>query len=103
MSETRASYLVSGLNDQRLRQSTLLLFDDPAFSMPGRDDIQAIMRMYGLTGSKVAKILGVDSRAVRRWIVSEDHLSHRQMPYASWRLLLVTVGLVEQPKIDCVG
>jgi hypothetical protein len=55
--------------------------------------------MIDSTADKVAALDGMkDGRSVRRWLASEDSKTHAQIDYAAWRLLLIEVGLVEQPR-----
>lgn len=45
------------------------------------------MQKHSLTGSAVARLVGVDSRAVRRWTGGGRH-----MPWAAWTLLRILIG-----------
>lgn len=50
---------------------------------PSPERLRELMKKHGLTGSKVAEIVGVNSRTVRKWTGGE-----RGIPEPAWRLLL---------------
>ena len=83
MTETHASYETDG----GCRRNCRLPFADPSYEPPEPDDIRAILREAGLTGSQVGRLVGVDGRTVRKWTGGE-----RRIPYSAWRLLLVECG-----------
>lgn len=53
------------------------------YTPPTSDEIRALLKKRGLTGSAAAKLCGVNPRTVRRWTGGDI-----SMPYAVWRLLL---------------
>ena len=66
-------------------------FYDPEYQAPSVDDIRLLLKFNEWTGSKAARIVGVDNRTLRRWTGGE-----RPIPYSAWRLLLVYSGLVDK-------
>lgn len=99
MSEARAISSVLGL-DQDPNPATLLPFSAPDFVEPTEVDLRAVMKRFGLTGSQVASFTGIKPRNTRKWTSPKDTKSHVQIPYASWRILLITCGLVEPETIE---
>lgn len=54
--------------------------------------LRAVLSRHGLTGVRAAGLTGVDGRTVRKWISARDVATHREMPAAAWRLLLLMTG-----------
>ena len=80
-----------------LEQPCFLLHTDLKYIPPTVDDLKHVREMYGLTQIDVAKILGVSwnikgSSTVSKWESSKK--DHRQIPYAAWHLLLITLCIV---------
>lgn len=75
--------------------ATLLPFDDPAFMAPSHNDVRAVTQRYRLTGSALARVTGVTTRTVRKWLAPPGVENHAPMPYAAWRLLLIEAGIVK--------
>lgn len=74
---------------------TLRRFGDPAFKVPGAEDVRAVVRILDLTADQVADLVGMkDGRAVRRWLTAPTSKTHARIDYATWRLLLLEAGLV---------
>lgn len=97
MSETRVPYLVSGLNSGP-NKNTLLLYSDVNYTPPSFEDVRYVINnVLNLSGAKVGKLVGVDPRTVRKWTSPPTSSNHTQMPYAPWRLLLITAKLVPAP------
>ncbi len=73
------------------------------FRQPTPEELrQVIKRCYRpdggtFSGSDVADLTGTTSRTVRRWTSFGDDDTHKDIPYAAWRLLLIAAGLVEPP------
>ena len=65
-----------------------LPFYHPDYQPPTFEALRVVMKSQGWTGAKVAALVGVDSRTVRRWTGNE-----RPVPYSAWRLLLIYAGL----------
>jgi len=56
------------------------------------DEVRALLRKHGLTGSRAARICGVNPRTVRSWQSPVDSASFRPIPLSAWRLLLIVTG-----------
>lgn len=56
------------------------------------DALRGVLSRHKLTGSQAARLLGVDSRTVRRWTSPDAIDSHREMPISAWWLLLLLTG-----------
>ncbi len=67
-----------------------LLYSDPEYNSPSPAEITTVIRLTGLSSAEVGKIIGVDSRNVRRYKSGQIKI----MPYAAWRLLLLYLGQV---------
>lgn len=59
---------------------------------PTAQEIRELMNKYNLTGSKLARLVGVNPRITRYWT---SPTKPREMPYAEWMLLLVITGEIE--------
>lgn len=94
MTEDRAIYHVPG---QEVRREARLPFSDPAYTPPKPDEVRALLRKAGWTGSQAAAVVGVDGRTIRKWTGGE-----REIPYSAWRLLLIEAGfaLKGRPRLD---
>lgn len=79
--------------------ATLRLFRDPAFVAPSYCDVRIITPRHELTGSAVARIMGVTPRTVRKWLAPPNAQNHSPIPYAAWRLLLIEMGIVEPQNV----
>lgn len=97
MSETRISYLVSGLPLDP-NEKTLLLYIDPNYERPTASDLRCVIRKLGLTGSEVAGRVGVSPDNVRKWQAAPGTRNAKPIPYSAWRLLLIEAGLVPPPR-----
>lgn len=62
------------------------------YESPKAEQIKDLQKKYNLTGSTVAKIVGVDSRTVRKWTASNDAANRRSMPWSAWILLNLYIG-----------
>jgi hypothetical protein len=62
------------------------------FDVPTPDTLREFFREHKLTGSAAARIVGVDSRTVRKWTASEDADNRRAVPWSAWILLRLYVG-----------
>ncbi len=81
-------------------QPCFLLHTDEKYEPPTHEDLKHVREAYGLTQIDVAKILGVSwtkkgSSTVAKWEAPRNKFDHRQIPYAAWHLLLVTLCIVE--------
>lgn len=89
MSEAQGIYDVPGRKE--IRQGCLIPYASPGYTSPDKDEIREAIRLSGLTGSKVADLVGVKSaRTVRKWVGGEQPI-----PYAAWRLILQYIGLAQ--------
>ena len=53
-------------------------FADPRYEAPTPDEIRAVLRQAGLTGSAAGTLLGANGRTIRKWTCSEQG-----MPYSA--------------------
>lgn len=93
MTEERGVYKVEGRTEPR--RETLLPFKSQLYRAPTKDEFRSVTQTLGLTGSMVGALLGVTSRAVRKWIGGES-----EVPYSAWRLLLTHAGIAEKDPDD---
>lgn len=70
-----------------IRPQVLLDYSDPDYVSPTPSEIKHVLVSIGLSGSKAADLLGVNSRTVRKWTGGEQ-----RMPYSAWKLLLLNVS-----------
>lgn len=63
------------------------------------DALRTVLARHALTGSAAARLLGVDSRTVRRWTAPPEQPGARPMPIASWWLLLILTGETTVPEL----
>ena len=71
-----------------INPNSQLPFYHPNYQFPTFEELRVVMKSQGWTGAKVAALVGVDSRTVRRWTGNE-----RPVPYSAWRLLLIYAKL----------
>lgn len=82
--ETRATYGSS----TEIRRECLMPFAD-GWQQPSPEEVRAVLRMAGLTGSEASRLLGVsDGRTVRRWTGGDAPI-----PFAAWAMLCEVAGL----------
>lgn len=55
---------------------------------PTAEEVRALVRVAGLSGSQVAALVGSTPRKFRAWAGGEDG-----MPWAAWHVLAIYVGL----------
>lgn len=77
-----------------IQSSTKLRFDDPAYTAPKAEDLRELMRQKNLSGSTVARLVGVTPRTVRKWATRAGMPNSAEIPYAVWRLLLIETGVL---------
>lgn len=107
MTEKRARYEVGGAGGVTLqdlaRRDCARLFEDPAYRPPTPDEVDALIKLAGWSQNKAAKVAGVKfdpdkgSRTIRTWRSPKGSAGYREIPYAAWRLLLLTAGVVPAP------
>ena len=56
------------------------------------DTLRDVLARHSLTGSRAGRLLGVDSRTIRKWTAARDIANHRDMPESAWWLLLILCG-----------
>jgi len=62
------------------------------------DDVRALLRKHGITGSMAELITGVSSRTVRSWQAPTGSSSFRPIPEPAWRLLQLYTGEIDATK-----
>jgi hypothetical protein len=92
MSEPGSHYYTG--NNDRLPPEVLEVCTSNNYRPPTSNEVRILLRSKGWTGSHAARLVGVDSRAVRRWTADESAKTYHQIPYSAWRLLLLEAGLV---------
>lgn len=70
----------------------------PDYKAPTPQEVDAVIRLSGLSQRKAALVTGVrntekGSPTIRRWKAHEASDQHREIPYAAWRLLLEYAGV----------
>jgi hypothetical protein len=63
------------------------------------DTLRGILSRHGLTGAQTGRLLGVDSRTIRKWTAATDGANHRAMPASAWWLLLL---LTDELSLDAL-
>lgn len=99
MSEEPGSYRVEGRAEPRL--GTRYPLASPRYQPPTPNEFRSVTQQLNLSGAMVGRLLGVTSRAVRKWIGDES-----PVPYSAWRLLLIVAGLAledpDTPELELV-
>lgn len=62
------------------------------YETPTPEEFRAWLKAKGLTGAEAGRLVGVDSRAVRRWTSPPDTTSFREIPWSAWALLRLMMG-----------
>ena len=63
------------------------------------DALRGVLTRHALTGSQAGRLLGVDSRTIRKWTAHETITTHRNMPESAWWLLLILTGEITVPQL----
>lgn len=63
------------------------------------DTLRAVLSRHSLTGSQAGRLLGVDSRTIRKWTAAAEITTHRDMPESAWWLLLILTGEITVPQL----
>ncbi len=63
------------------------------------DALRGVLSRHALTGSSAGRLLGVDSRTIRKWTAAPDVPTHRDMPESAWWLLLILTGELTVPQL----
>jgi hypothetical protein len=105
MSEIKATYKLDNTKSIRWfkKQNFCLEFSNPDFVHPTFQDIKELRKFTGWSHSTMAEIAGINfipgngSSTIRKWCSDPASSNHaRKIPYATWRLFLITAGIVEQ-------
>jgi hypothetical protein len=59
------------------------------------DALRAVLTRHRLTGSQAGRMLGVGSRAIRKWTANREAENATTMPESAWWLLLILLGELE--------
>lgn len=71
-------------------------YSSDQYEPPTSNQVRILLKQLNLTGAEAADIVGVHSRTVRKWTADESTANHRAIPYAAWRLLLISGRLEKQ-------
>jgi len=100
--ETKAKYIVNGNPLSFIKGSACTLpYSDPEYVPPTPEQVDALIKSMGWSQIDVAQLVGVSfnpvkgSTTVRKWRTAEGQSEHRAIPYAAWRLLLISANLAE--------
>ncbi len=85
--------------DRKCVRDCILPYGHPNYKTPTPEDVRRVIEFSGLSHEEIAALLGIAytakfrSSTIRRWYsLSKD--SFRQIPYPTWRLLLIYTGAV---------
>ncbi len=72
------------------------------YEIPSSEQLREFFRIHKLTGAVVARLLGVDSRTVRKWTAHKDADNRRAIPWSAWTLLQLCTGeiTVDQYRVE---
>jgi hypothetical protein len=93
---TLPSYLEGG-ESKLIRIETPLPFSNPLYEPTTINEIRAALSHGSVTPHEAGVLLGVHTQNVESWCNGEHPI-----PYATWRLLLVSLRLVDGRGIDTV-
>ena len=105
MSEAAARYTVnrkSPITPSALKKRACSKpFSDSRFKPPSAEEINSVIAIGQWTQVDVAYIIGISSSekgsaTLRRWKSDPESPSHRQIPYAAWRLMLIEAEVITQ-------
>lgn len=74
------------------------------YEAPNPDQVKALIELSGLNRRQWAQLLGVTysekhgSTTLRKWTMKQDAKDYRQIPYTTWRLMLIYMGIVDAIK-----
>jgi hypothetical protein len=63
------------------------------------DALRGVLTRHAITGSHAGRLLGVDSRTIRKWTAQATVATHRDMPESAWWLLLILTGEITVPDL----
>lgn len=73
-----------------------------AYKEPTPEEVKTLIKLAGWSQTDTAKLTGVSfnpkkgSTTVRRWQTAKEKPEYRVIPYAAWRLMLISAGVVDQ-------
>jgi len=73
---------------------------DERYQRPTPEQVAQLINLAGWSQNDAAKLVGVSwdtrrgSSTVRKWKSAKGHKEHREIPYATWRLLLILADVV---------
>lgn len=67
--------------------------------VPAPEEFRAFLTANNLTGSQAARLVGKDSRAIRRYTAPEDQSGARSMQWDTWALLRILTGSATKEEI----
>jgi hypothetical protein len=62
------------------------------YDVPKPEVLREFLRIHDLTGAAAARLVGVDSRTVRKWTAAEGADNRRAIPWSAWSLLRILSG-----------
>jgi hypothetical protein len=62
------------------------------YNTPNPEELRDFLERHGLSGANAGRLVGVDSRAVRRWTAPPEQPGARSIPWAAWMLLRLYTG-----------
>lgn len=62
------------------------------YKIPNPEEFREFLKKRGLTGSQAARLVGKDSRAIRRYTAPENQKGARSMQWDTWALLRILSG-----------
>lgn len=91
MSEEQAEYKFNRQTGTqfKLRATALLEYPHANYTPPNKNEVREVLRRGQLTGAVAGDLVGVTDRTIRKWTGTDQKMS-----YASWRLLLIHIGMV---------
>lgn len=70
------------------------------YDIPSAEELREFLIEHGLTGAAAARLVGVDSRTIRKWTASEEAANRRSIPWSAWALLRLRVGSANIKDLD---
>ncbi len=62
------------------------------YKTPTPEEFRAFLKERGLSGSQAARLVGKDSRAIRRYTAPDDQKGARSMQWDTWALIRILSG-----------
>lgn len=73
---------------------------DENYIHPEPKDVATLIKLAGWSQNDAAKLVGVSystergSSTIRKWKTEKAKKEHREIPYSTWRLMLIYAGVV---------